>query len=64
MQLQIEGMSCQHCQRAVQEALGSVPGVVSVDVNLENGSANVEGDADLRALRAALEEAGYSLRDG
>ena len=32
----IEGMSCEHCVRAVKEAIGALNGVKSVDVSLED----------------------------
>lgn len=61
--LKIEGMSCQHCVKAVNEALAGVAGVDQVvDVNLENGEARVEGNADVQALIAAVEEEGYQAR--
>lgn len=64
MHIQIEGMTCQHCQRAVQEALAEVPGVESVRVDLETGSAWVDGAAKPDQVREAVLEAGYSIREG
>lgn len=58
-QLKITGMTCGHCQQAVTEALESVDGVGAVRVDLERGSAEVEGNADVTALVAAVEEEGY-----
>jgi len=58
-ELNITGMTCDHCQRAVKGALESVEGVQSATVNLNAGTAQVEGDADLNALIAAVEEEGY-----
>jgi len=58
----IEGMTCQHCVKAVNEELTKVPGVTSVDVSLENNSATVEGQADNAALVAAVAEAGYEAQ--
>lgn len=59
--LKISGMTCQHCQRAAQQALAGVPGVERVEVDWETGSANLWGQADPEAIRAALEEEGFSL---
>lgn len=59
--LNIQGMSCQHCVNAVNEALSEVEGVeqvVSVDLNA--GTAEVKGDAEAATLIAAVEEEGYS----
>lgn len=58
-QLEITGMTCDHCQRAVTSALESVEGVQSASVDLDKGMAQVEGSADLEALVAAVEEEGY-----
>jgi copper chaperone len=57
--LSIPDMSCGHCKTAVTKALTSVPGVIAVDVDLEGGTAEVEGDAPVAALLAALDQAGY-----
>jgi copper chaperone len=58
--LRIEGMSCEHCARAVREALSGVSGVERVEeVSLERGEALVEGSADAADLVAAIEKEGY-----
>jgi len=57
--LNISGMTCSHCQHAVKSALESVEGVQRAEVDLAAGTAQVEGNADLGALVAAVEEEGY-----
>lgn len=57
--LTVTGMSCGHCQSAVKSALESVQGVERAEVDLENGTAQVQGEADTRALIQAVEEEGY-----
>lgn len=57
--LQVQGMKCGHCVASVKQALEGVPGVRSVSVDLDSGSATVEGDADPAALVAAVTQAGY-----
>ncbi|NND72691.1 MAG: copper chaperone [Rhodothermales bacterium] len=61
VELQIEGMSCNHCVAAVREALVAVDNVSSADVKI--GSARVHSVADLNvdALQASIEEEGYSV---
>jgi len=59
MNLKIDGMTCDHCQRAVKKALESVEGVAEATVELESGLARVDGAADVKALIAAVEEEGY-----
>lgn len=62
--LKIEGMSCGHCVGAVRKALSAVPGVRQVtEVNLDSGEAVVEGEADLQALIAAVQDEGYEARE-
>jgi len=56
----VSGMSCAHCERAVASELQAVPGVMSVDVDLETKLVIVRGEGlDDRSLRAAIDEAGY-----
>jgi len=57
----IPDMSCGHCEHAVSSELEQVPGVESVDVDLETKIVKVRGsELDDAALRAAIEEAGYA----
>lgn len=57
---EVTGMTCGHCQAAVETEVGAVPGVTGVDVDLSTGRVEVHGDADDGAVRAAIEEAGYA----
>ena len=57
--LKVEGMTCHHCVMAVTKALESVDGVRRAKVDLAEGSAEVEGTADLQAMIAAVQEEGY-----
>jgi len=59
--LRIEGMTCQHCQQAVERALAQVPGILQVRVDLAAQTAWVQGDWDAEAVREAVEEAGFTL---
>ena len=58
-ELKISGMSCQHCVRAVTQAIEAVVGVETVAVDLTSGQARVTGQADLQALVSAVTAAGY-----
>jgi copper chaperone len=61
-ELKIDGMTCGHCQRAVEHALARVTGVAQVKVDLQQGTATVSGSADFGALVAAVHEEGYEAR--
>src|SRR5579875_696259 len=62
-ELEIEGMTCASCVRRVERALGKVPGVAGVTVNLATGKAEVVADSpaglDPQALVDAVRAAGY-----
>ena len=58
----IEGMSCGHCVKAVEEALKELDGVKSVVVDLEGKKAVVEGEnLDDNKIKEAIDEAGYDI---
>lgn len=59
VELNISGMSCGHCQQAVERALKSVPGVKKAEVSLEQHKAFVEGECTLEQLINAVAEEGY-----
>ncbi len=59
----VTGMTCGHCVASVTEEVEAVPGIEQVDVVLDTGALTVtsSGQLDDSAVRAAVEEAGYSL---
>ncbi len=59
----IAGMTCGHCATAVSGELSALAGVNSVDVDVEAGEVTVVSSAplDIERVRAATEEAGYTL---
>jgi len=61
--ISVTGMTCQNCVRHVGQALSVLPGVRSVDVDLDGGAARLDTEREIpRAeLTAALDEAGYQL---
>lgn len=60
--LPISGMTCASCAGRVERALGKVPGVQRVSVNLANERAHIEvlGQMDPSVLIAAVDKAGYT----
>ncbi len=59
----VTGMTCGHCVASVTEEVSELPGVRDVDVVLETGAVTITSTEPLddAAVRAAVEEAGYSL---
>ncbi|GAA4003972.1 heavy-metal-associated domain-containing protein [Deinococcus rubellus] len=61
-ELIVTGMTCGHCQTAVTKALQAVPGVENVSVDLESGTAQIQGQANEQALIAAVKDEGYGAQ--
>ena len=64
--LTIGGMTCPNCVRHVRQALQSVAGVESVEVDLASGRAEVTragNGLDLKTLVAAVDRAGYTAEE-
>jgi copper chaperone len=63
IKIQVDGMTCGHCEKAVSQALASVPGVTKVvEVSREKGAALIEGTAEVAKLVAAVREEGYEAQ--
>ena len=60
IRLKVTGMTCQHCERAVSEALAGVSGVEKVvAISHERNEATVEGSPDVSDLISAVKKEGY-----
>jgi len=60
----VDGMTCEHCRRAVTKALAGLDGVQHARVDLSSSRAEVtfdEGRVTEEQLAQAVEEAGYRL---
>ena len=59
----VQGMTCDHCARAVAAEVTGIPGVTDVAVDVQAGRVSVSSQAPLddEAVSEAVEEAGYSL---
>lgn len=59
----VVGMTCGHCVASVTEEVTELAGVSAVDVDLASGNVTVTSSEPVSddAIRAAVEEAGYSL---
>lgn len=62
--LHVEGMSCDHCVRAITNAVGALPGVASVSVDLKGKTVTVEHDpatAPVDKIKFEIEDQGYDV---
>jgi len=62
--LELTGMSCANCAGTIEESVGELDGVASVDANYATDEGSVEYDPDVVSLAdivAAVQEAGYGM---
>ncbi|GIO23605.1 copper chaperone CopZ [Oceanobacillus sp. J11TS1] len=62
--IQVQGMSCGHCVKAVEGAVGGLDGVNTVNVHLEEGNVDVsfdESKVKLDTITEAIEDQGYDV---
>jgi copper chaperone len=65
VKLNVEGMSCSHCEKAVKNAVGALNGVKNVTVSLKDKTVTVEHDAakaTLEQIKHEIEEQGYEVK--
>jgi len=63
--LKVEGMSCNHCVKAVEGSVGKLSGVTAVEVNLAEGLVNVEYDKNqvtLETIKDTIDDQGYDVK--
>ena len=64
IKIQVKGMTCQHCVRAVEQALSALDGITAVQVDLEKGLVELtcdENRCDLSRIEAVIKEEGYEF---
>lgn len=59
----VQGMTCQHCVDSVSGALGDLPNVQDVAVDLGSGDVEITSDTEISrtSIDEAVEGAGYSV---
>jgi len=63
--LNVSGMSCEHCVKAVKNALSGLSGVKDIAVSLKDGKVSFSHDpakAPLDTIKAAITEEGYEVK--
>ncbi|WP_372869509.1 copper chaperone CopZ [Planomicrobium okeanokoites] len=63
--LKIEGMTCDHCKKAVDGALRNLQGVQEVKVDVTKGIADVtynNSEVTADSMKEAVEEQGYDVK--
>ena len=60
--LKVDGMACEHCVKAVSDALGAFVGVTDIAVSLKEGTVSFKHDpalASLEAIKEAIVDEGF-----
>lgn len=58
----VQGMTCHSCKAMITDEVKEVPGVETIDVDLDTATVTVKGDdVDDVAVHRAIAEAGYSV---
>lgn len=63
--INVEGMSCEHCENAVKKAVGILNGVDSVSVDLKGKKVTVEFDNEkvsIETIKDTIEDQGYDVK--
>lgn len=63
--LNVEGMSCSHCENAVKKNVGALNGVSSVAVDLQNKKVMVDFDPEkvsIETIKDTIEDQGYTVK--
>ncbi|WP_312565044.1 heavy-metal-associated domain-containing protein [Comamonas sp.] len=58
---QVSGMTCGHCERAVQNAIAQVDAQAQTQIDRASGKVVVQSTAPREALAQAIQEEGYSV---
>ncbi|WP_286229123.1 copper chaperone CopZ [Neobacillus mesonae] len=63
--LNVQGMSCNHCVKAVEGSVGTLNGVNSVKVNLKDATVAVEFNPEkvtLDQIKETIDDQGYDVK--
>lgn len=58
---QVSGMTCGHCERAVQQAIAAVDAQAQTTIERTSGKVVVQSQAPREALVQAIQEEGYTV---
>jgi len=62
--LQVQGMSCGHCVRSIEDNVGEIKGVKSITVKLDDSKVEAEFDPEkvtVDDLKNEIEDLGYEV---
>lgn len=63
--LNVEGMSCSHCENSVKKSVGALNGVDNVSVDLKAKKVTIEFDREkvsIETIKDTIEDQGYDVK--
>ncbi|WPP00518.1 cation transporter [Pseudomonas sp. HR96] len=60
----VQGMTCAHCARAIESAIGEADPQARVEVEVASGQVRVDSSLSAEALIQLIEAEGYSAQRG
>jgi len=66
VKIKVEGMTCEHCQKRVHDAIAALDGVTSLNVDLDTGEATISYDSsriEVDQIKQAVRDADYQVVD-
>ena len=64
--LNVEGMSCSHCENSIKKSVGALNGVEKVMVDLKLKKVTVEYDfekVNIQTIKDTIEDQGYEVKE-
>ena len=62
--IKVDGMACEHCVKAITNAVGALSGVSGVSVDLEGKTVTADHDPDqasAQTIKSEIEDQGYDV---
>lgn len=61
--IKVEGMSCGHCEKRVENALKELNKVEIIEISADKNQVivNIDDNEDLEEVKEAIEDAGYEV---
>jgi copper chaperone len=62
--INVDGMACEHCVKAITNAVGAIAGVSGVSVDLAAKTVTVDHDPDqasVQTIKSEIEDQGYDI---
>ncbi|MGQ9559163.1 MAG: heavy-metal-associated domain-containing protein [Candidatus Oleimicrobiaceae bacterium] len=61
LELYVPDISCEHCRMCIEKAVGGLPDVSLVEVDVVAKKVRVEGDVPRAVVEQAIRELGYTV---